>query len=67
MADDHGDHWGHNGAVNGYESYVGHRPSDGVTLAIMGNAWLSYNNECCAPGWGWDVKARLWDAFYAEE
>ena len=67
LPDDHGDHWGHNGAVNGYESYVGHRPADGVTMAIVGNAWLSHNDVCCMPWWSWEVQARLWDAFYAEE
>ena len=67
LADEYGDQWSHNGAVNGYESHVGHRPADGVTLAVMGNAWLSYENKCCGPGWNWDVQARLWEAFYAEE
>ena len=55
--------WWHNGAVNGYESYVGYRPDTGVTLAVMGNAWLSSGNSCCAPSWNTVVAERLWGAY----
>jgi len=66
MNDAHGSSLFHNGALNGYESYVGYRPEDGVTLSFLGNAWLSVGDTCCLPGWNWEVSQRLWLAFYAE-
>lgn len=64
LTDGHGKVLAHNGGVNGYESCVGHRPEDGWTLALLGNAWLSYNGTCCQPGYNWDAADQLWDALY---
>jgi len=31
--------WGHNGALNGYVGWSGHRPDIDASIALLGNAW----------------------------
>ena len=55
----------HNGAVNGYVAWAGHRPERGESVAVVGNCW----KQTMA---GWDytwstqVADALWEAAYAD-
>ncbi|MED5369548.1 MAG: serine hydrolase domain-containing protein [Myxococcota bacterium] len=55
----------HNGAVNGYVAWAGHRPERGESVAVLGNCW----KQTMA---GWDytwstqVADALWEAAYAD-
>ena len=31
--------WGHNGALNGYASWVGYRPMEGIAISFLTNSW----------------------------
>lgn len=41
LDDAHGMQVAHNGALNGYVSWVGHRPEEGISVAVLANAWLT--------------------------
>lgn len=58
--DDFGTQYFHNGAVTGYVAWVGHRPDERVTLALMANAWLLDGNDF-TPDWNFDASASMWE------
>jgi len=58
LEDDSGTQHAHNGALNGYVSWVGYRPEQDVGLAVLANGWLPGN----PPGVGYstDMSDALW-------
>jgi D-alanyl-D-alanine carboxypeptidase len=62
--DQHGQEWFHNGALYGYVAWMGWRLEDGVSLALLSNAWLMESGTGITPYWSTDAADRLWDAYY---
>lgn len=61
--DDYGKEVWHNGALNGYVAWLGHRAETGVTLAFLSNAWFQ-EGSTFDPSWSTEAADRLWDAYY---
>lgn len=55
-----GDEVGHNGALNGFATWVGHRPERDVTLSLLCNAWGGGNPP--DPSYPLPLSQELWDA-----
>ncbi len=58
LEDDTGLQLAHNGALNGYVSWVGYRPEQDVGLAVLANSWLPGNPPNVA--YSADIADALW-------
>lgn len=63
------DAWGeqifHNGAVTGYVAWVGYRPTERRTLAVLSNAWTMESGSS-TPDWNTEAVDSLWSAWLSE-